>query len=254
MQKNLNKIGRNARKAFSKKLNNKLKNKVLKKFAKLIEINKENILKENSKDITFAKKKGLKENLIKRLELNNNKIDQIIKSVVAISKFKDPVNITKEKWKRPNGLIIKKVTIPIGVVGVIYESRPNVTSDVSSLCFKSGNCVILRGGSEAYFCNKIISNLFRKSLQEYKIDKNYVQFIKLKDRKVVDLLLSKMEKYLDVIIPRGGKSLVKKVQDLSIVPTIGHLEGICHTYVDKHADINLAKKMICLIKVLKKIY
>ena len=249
MQKNLNKIGRNARKAFSKKLNNKLKNKVLKKFAKLIEINKENILKENSKDITFAKKKGLKENLIKRLELNNNKIDQIIKSVVAISKFKDPVNITKEKWKRPNGLIIKKVTIPIGVVGVIYESRPNVTSDVSSLCFKSGNCVILRGGSEAYFSNKIISNLFRKSLQEYKIDKNYVQFIKLKDRKIVDLLLSKMEKYLDVIIPRGGKSLVKKVQDLSIVPTIGHLEGICHTYVDKHADINLAKKIIINAKL-----
>ena len=249
MQKNLNKIGRNARKAFSKKLNNKLKNKVLKKFAKLIEINKENILKENSKDITFAKKKGLKENLIKRLELNNNKIDQIIKSVVAISKIKDPVNITKEKWKRPNGLIIKKVTIPIGVVGVIYESRPNVTSDVSSLCFKSGNCVILRGGSEAYFSNKIISNLFRKSLQEYKIDKNYVQFIKLKDRKVVDLLLSKMEKYLDVIIPRGGKSLVKKVQDLSIVPTIGHLEGICHTYVDKHADINLAKKIIINAKL-----
>ena len=249
MQKNLNKIGRNARKAFSKKLNNKLKNKVLKKFAKLIEINKKNILKENSKDITFAKKKGLKENLIMRLELNNNKIDQIIKSVVAISKFKDPVNITKEKWKRPNGLIIKKVTIPIGVVGVIYESRPNVTSDVSSLCFKSGNCVILRGGSEAYFSNKIISNLFRKSLQEYKIDKNYVQFIKLKDRKVVDLLLSKMEKYLDVIIPRGGKSLVKKVQDLSIVPTIGHLEGICHTYVDKHADINLAKKIIINAKL-----
>ena len=108
MQKNLNKIGRNARKAFSKKLNNKLKNKVLKKFAKLIKINKKNILKENSKDINFARKKGLKENLIKRLELNNNKIDQIIKSVVAISKFKDPVNIIKEKWKRPNGLRIKK--------------------------------------------------------------------------------------------------------------------------------------------------
>ena len=106
----------------------------------------------------------------------------------------------------------------------------------------------MRGGSEAYFSNKIISNLFRKSLQEYKIDKNYVQFIKLKDRKVVDLLLSKMEKYLDVIIPRGGKSLVKKVQDLSIVPTIGHLEGICHTYVDKHADINLAKKIIINLK------
>ena len=111
MQKNLNKIGRNARKAFSKKLNNKLKNKVLKKFAKFIEINKENILKENSKDITFAKKKGLKENLIKRLELNNNKIDQIIKSINIIAKLKDPVDVTLDKWKRPNGLVIKKTTI-----------------------------------------------------------------------------------------------------------------------------------------------
>lgn len=249
MQKDLNIIGKNAKKAFSKKLDNKLKNKVLVKFARLININKENILKENYKDISFAKKKGLRENLIKRLELNNNKIDQIIKSVIAISKFKDPINIIKENWKRPNGLRIKKVTIPIGVVGVIYESRPNVTSDVSSLCFKSGNCVILRGGSEAYFSNKIISDLFRKSLQENKIDKNYVQFIKLKDRKVVDLLLSKMQKYIDVIIPRGGKSLVKKVQDLSSVPTIGHLEGICHTYVDKHADINLAKKIILNAKL-----
>jgi len=244
MNKYLNKIGKNAQKAFSKKLNAKLKNKVLIKFAKLIKKNKIKIIKENNKDINFAKKKRIKENIIERLQLNDKKINQIIKSVIEISKFKDPINTTLKNWRRPNGLKIKKVTVPIGIVGVIYESRPNVTSDVSSLCFKSGNCVILKGGSEAYFSNKIITKLFRESLEDNKVNKNYVQFVESKDRRVVDLILSKMKKYIDVIIPRGGKNLVKKVQNLSSVPTIGHLEGICHTYVDRDANLNLAKKII----------
>ena len=244
MNQYLNKIGKKAQNAFLKKLDTKLKNKVLIKFAKLINKNKIKIIKENIKDVNFARKKGKKENIIKRLQLNNEKINQIIKSIIKISKFKDPINITLENWRRPNGLRIKKVTIPIGVIGVIYESRPNVTSDVSSLCFKSGNCVILKGGSEAYFSNKIIAKLFRESLDDNKVDKNYVQFIESKNRKVVDLILSKMNKYIDVIIPRGGKNLVKKVQNLSSVPTIGHLEGICHTYVDKDADLSMAKKII----------
>ena len=132
---------------------------------------------------------------------------------------------------------------------MIYESRPNVTSDVSTLCFKSGNCVILRGGSEAYFSNKILANLFRKSLEKYKISKNFVQFIENKNRKLVDYMLSKMSKYIDVIIPRGGKSLVKKVQDLSSVPVIGHLEGMCHTYIDKDANLSMAKKILINAKL-----
>ena len=148
------------------------------------------------------------------------------------------------KWTRPNGLKIKKVSIPIGVIGVIYESRPNVTADVSTLCFKSGNCVILRGGSEAYFTNKILANYFRTSLAQHKIDKNFVQFIEKKDRKLVDFMLSKMSQYIDVVIPRGGKNLVKKVQELSNVAVIGHLEGICHTYIDKDANLNMAKKIV----------
>jgi len=148
------------------------------------------------------------------------------------------------KWKRPNGLKIKRVTVPLGIIGVIYESRPNVTSDVSSLCFKSGNCVILRGGSEAYFSNKILVKLFRKALEINKIDKNFVQFIENRERKTVDLLLSKMKKYIDIIIPRGGKNLVKKVQKLSNIPVLGHLEGICHTYIDKNADLNSAIKIV----------
>ena len=139
---------------------------------------------------------------------------------------------------------ISKITIPIGVIGVIYESRPNVTSDVASLCFKSGNVVILKGGSEAINTNRALSKLFRKSLKKNKIDKNFVQFIDSKERKLVDIMLSKMKDYIDVIVPRGGKNLVKKVQEFSKIPIIGHLEGLCHTYVDKDADLNMATKIV----------
>jgi len=136
------------------------------------------------------------------------------------------------------------VSIPIGVIGVIYESRPNVTSDVSSLCFKSGNAVILRGGSEALNTNKILATLFRKALSLNKVDPNYVQFINNPNRKYVDYMLSKMNNQIDVIIPRGGKNLVKKVQDISNVPIIGHLEGICHTFVDQQANLKMATDII----------
>ena len=147
-------------------------------------------------------------------------------------------------WRRPNGLIIKKVSIPIGVIGIIYESRPNVTSDVSALCFKTGNSVILRGGSEAFHSNKIISKLFRQALLKKKCNENCVQFIDNRERNNVDYLLSNMKKYIDVIIPRGGKSLVKKVLKKSSVPIIGHYEGLCHVYVDKEADLNMAIKVV----------
>ena len=236
MSKNLIKIGQNAKKAFENKISSKLKNKVLIDYVKLIKKNKKKIINENYKDIKFAQSKGIKENLIKRLSLDDKKVESIIKSINTITKIKDPVDSVLDQWKRPNGLKIKRVTIPMGVIGVIYESRPNVTSDISTLCFKSGNCVILRGGSEAFNSNKLLANLFRKSLEKNKINKNYVQFIQDKNRKLVDYMLSKMNSYLDVVIPRGGKSLVKKVQDLSSVPVIGHLEGICHTYIDKDAN------------------
>ncbi len=245
----LNSLGEKSKIAFTSKIGTNKKNKTLKDFANLINKEKKLILRNNLKDIKNAKKNGLKENLINRLELNLKKIDQIIKSVKIISKIKDPENIVLEKWSRPNGLIIKKVTIPIGIVGIIYESRPNVTSDVSSLCFKSGNCVILKGGSEAYNTNKLLVNLFRKSLKKNNLSKNYVQFIENKNRKVVDYMLTKMSKYIDVIIPRGGKNLVKKVQKKSSVPIIGHLEGICHTYIDRNADVNMAKKVILNAKL-----
>ncbi len=244
MKNLLYKIGKNSRKAFSVQLTSKKKDKVLKNYYQMIEQNKRLIINENKKDIQKAYKKRLKDNLIKRLILDEKKIFDIINSIKKIIKLKDPTNIVLEKWKRPNGLNISKVTIPIGVIGIIYESRPNVTSDVASLCFKSGNPVVLKGGSEAFYSNRVLSKLFRKSLKKNKVNQNFVQFIEIKKRNVVDLMLTKMSKFIDIIIPRGGKNLVKKVNDLSKIPIIGHLEGVCHSYVDKDANPKIAKKVI----------
>ena len=244
MKNLLKNMGKKSKKAFIHKLSSKIKDRVLKDYYHLIDKNRKLIIYQNQKDIKNAIKKKLKENLIQRLILDDKKISNIINSIKKIIKLKDPTNIILEKWKRPNGLNISKISIPIGVIGVIYESRPNVTSDIASLCFKSGNSVILKGGSEALYSNLILSKLFRKSLKKNNVDENFVQFINLKKRKVVDYLLTNMNNFIDIIIPRGGKNLVKKVQDLSTVPTIGHLEGICHSYVDKDANPKIAKKII----------
>ncbi len=237
-------IGKNAIIASNKKIDSKLKNKVLFQYIKLIKKNKKIIIKQNNKDIKLAKQKKLRNNLIDRLTINQKKLIEICKAIKNVIRLKDPIDVTLAKWKRPNNLLIKRVSIPLGVIGVIFESRPNVASDISSLCFKSGNAVILKGGKEALNSNKILVSLFRKSLLLNKIDPNYVQFIEKKNRNYVDFMLSKMSKYIDVIIPRGGKGLVKKVQKLSKIPTIGHLEGICHTYVDKDADLKMAIKIV----------
>ncbi|KRO65475.1 MAG: gamma-glutamyl phosphate reductase [Pelagibacteraceae bacterium BACL5 MAG-120820-bin39] len=237
-------VGKNARKAANIKISKKIKNKVLNDYCNLLLKNKKLIIKENLKDIKIATQKKIKENLINRLILNEKKILQIIKSLKQIIKLKDPTNEVLEKWKRPNGLTISKVTIPIGVIGVIYESRPNVTCDVAALCFKSGNPVILKGGSEALNSNKILSKFFRVALKKNGINENFIQLINSRKREVVDYLLTKMKNFIDVIIPRGGKSLVKKVQQYSNIPVISHLEGNCHTYVDKDADLNMAIKIV----------
>ena len=244
MIKYMNLVGRKARRAFEQKIDTKIKNKVLNKYAELLGNEKKLILKQNLKDANYARKIGIKNNLISRLLINETKLKDIQNSIIKIAKLKDPVGNTLEKWKRPNGLNISKISIPIGVIGVIYESRPNVTSDVASLCFKSGNPVILKGGSEAINTNRILAKIFRKALKVNKVDENFIQFIDTKQRRVVDIMLSGMKKYIDVIIPRGGKNLVKRVQDLSSVPIIGHLEGLCHTYVDKDATLTMAKKVV----------
>ena len=245
--KKLKIIGLNARKAFLQlnSLSSEKINQVLNTYNQLLLNNKRQILKENSRDVKFSVRK----NLVDRLILDENRIEGIRNSINEIIKFKSPLNKTLEDWKRPNGLRIKKITTPIGVIGIIYESRPNVTADVSALSLKSGNCAILRGGSEAFYSNKILADLFRNSLSKNKIDKNCVQFIEDKNRNIVNYLLSSMSQYIDVLVPRGGKELVKKVQQLSRIHVIGHLEGLCHIYVDKDANTTMATKIVANAKM-----
>ena len=245
--KKLKQIGKKAKKALTtlSDLNGKKINKVLSSYNQLLLKNKKQILQENIKDVKSVKRK----HLIDRLVLDDKRIEAIRNSINEILKFKNPLNKVLEEWKRPNGLRIKKVATSIGVIGVIYESRPNVTADVSALCLKSGNCGILRGGSEAYNSNKILANLFRESLKKNSIDQNCIQFIEDKNRNVVNYLLSNMSRYIDVIVPRGGKELVKKVQQLSKIHVIGHLEGLCHIYVDSDADTAMAIKLVANAKM-----
>ena len=245
--KYLKDIGINSKKAFEKlnKINHKKIKSVLEDYNKSILKNKKLLIRENSKDIKNIKRK----HLVDRLVLNDKKIDQIRNSINEIIKFKNPIGKVLEDCKRPNGLRIKKITTAIGVIGIIYESRPNVTADAAALCLKSGNCAILRGGSEAFNSNKLLANFFRSSLSRNKIDKNCIQFIEKKDRKIVNTLLSGMSKYIDVIVPRGGKGLVKKVQEYSKVPIIGHLEGLCHMYIDKDSNSNMATKLVVNAKM-----
>jgi len=237
-------IGKKAKIASNKlsNLNAKKRNDVLKIFYKYLMQYSDLILKSNQKDL--AKVRKMKKGMVERLKLDNYKIHQIRKSIKEIIKFKDPLGKNLSLWRRPNGLKIKKVSIPLGVIGVIYESRPNVTSDVAALCFKAGSAVILRGGSEAFHSNKIFVKLFKKALKAKKCDENCIQFIENKNKYYVDYLLSNMKNYLDIIIPRGGKNLIKKVKEKSTVPTIGHLEGICHVYVDRDAKLDMAIKIV----------
>jgi len=242
----MNKIGKRAKIAALNlsNININKRNSVLKQFSQYLKINSKLILDSNKKDIFSARSKRIKDSMIDRLKLSDKKINQIRNSIKTIIKFKDPLGKTLSSWKRPNGLIIKRISIPIGVIGIIYESRPNVTSDVSALCFKTGNVVILRGGSEAFHSNKILAKLFKKALKKKNCDVNCVQFVESKNRTHVDYLLSSMKNYVDIIIPRGGKGLVKKVLKKSSVSIIGHYEGLCHVYIDREADLNMAIKVV----------
>ena len=243
----LENMGKKAKKAFEdlKTVKHSKIKDVLENYNKSLLKNKQKIIKENYKDVKNVKRK----NLVDRLILNEKRIDAIRYSINEIAKFKNPIGRILESWKRPNKLNIKKISTPIGVIGVIYESRPNVTADVAALCLKSGNCSILRGGSEAINSNKLLANLFREVLQKNKMNKDCVQFIENTDRKIVDNLLSKMGSYIDVIVPRGGKGLVAKVQKFSNIHVIGHLEGLCHIFVDKSANLNMAKRIIINAKM-----
>ena len=238
IKKILKKIGKNSiisQKEIASAAHEK-RNAVLKLSSEIISKNTNKIIEANKEDLLLANKAGLKESYIDRLLLDSKRISAIAKSLISISILPDPLTGKITKWERPNGLIISKQPTPLGVLGIIYESRPNVTVDAAALCIKSGNSVILRCGSDSYNSCYILSELIRDALQQCNFSKDIIQLIPSKDREAVDFML-KMSNVIDVIIPRGGKSLVEKVQKNARVPVFSHLEGICHIYVDQFAEL-----------------
>lgn len=221
-----------------------LKDQALERIANGLESNKALIISENKKDIIEAKMMGLSSSVIDRLILTESRIDDMARGVRTIIGLKDPVGEVIEGYVRPNGLKIEKVRVPLGVIAMIYESRPNVTVDAASLCLKTGNSVILRGGKEAINSNIAIYKVITSAVEAAGLDKRCVQVIETTDRMAVELLL-KADKYVDVVIPRGGEDLIRRVAEESSIPVIKHYKGICHTFVDEFADLKMAED-ICI--------
>lgn len=246
LEKEVIKIAVSAKKASREiaKLSSEAKNKVLLRMAEYIRKQSGLIKEANLKDLKEAKNRGFAPSLIDRLELNDNRIEQMAISIEEVIKLDDPSEKIDRMWKRPNGLIIGKMRVPIGVICIIYESRPNVTVDCAILCFKSGNSVILKGGREAVNTNLSIYKLLRKAVEEEGVTGDVLSMVDSTDRRAVSYLL-KQDKYIDLIIPRGGEELIRKVAEESRVPVIKHYKGVCHVYVDAAADIDKALK-ICL--------
>lgn len=213
------------------------KNRVLKKIAELLNSEREYIISENFKDLENGVKNNLSEALLDRLKLDNKRIDSMINGVNEIIAQEDPVGSIVSGYKRPNGLNIYKVRVPIGVVGIIYESRPNVTIDAAALCIKSGNVSILRGGKEATYSNTALGQIIKRALISEGIDENVCVVLNDPDRSLMNLML-KAKDYIDIIIPRGGEGLIKYCSEESLIPLVKHDKGLCHVYIDEFADID----------------
>jgi glutamate-5-semialdehyde dehydrogenase len=224
------------------------KNALLKAIHQRLISEMADILKANTTDRENAEKAGITQVLLDRLTLNEKRIRQMVIGVKNVIKLPDPVGKVIGKIKRPNGLLIEKVRVPLGAVGIIYEARPNVTIDASVLCMKSGNAVLLRGGSEAVLTNKILVDVLKMALKDVKLPSGCVEFIETTDRDAVMEML-KQEQYLDVIIPRGSQQLIRFIQECSTVPVIAHGEGNCHVYVDSSADLAKAEEIVFNAKV-----
>ena len=207
------------------------------------------ILAANQNDLAEARKRGCSASVLDRLMLDEERIEAIADSLEAISEIPDPVGRVMAEWERPNGLKIQRVAVPLGVIGIIYESRPNVTADAAALCVKSGNAAILRGGSESFHSSQAIYKCMREGLEEADINVDSIQMVPTRDRAAVGYLLSSMSQWVDVVVPRGGKSLIKRVQDEARVPVIGHLEGICHVYLHSSADAAIARDVVLNAKM-----
>jgi len=219
------------------------RNSAILNISKLLKERSRGILDANKSDLENAKKKNLTPSFIDRLTLNESRIKNMCEGLKEISTLQDPIGKNLESWTRPNGLKIEKISVPLGVIGIIYESRPNVTVDAGSLCIKSGNVCILRGGSDSFYSSKLLASLMQEALHQSGLPKNVVQFVETTDRSMVTQMLQ-ASKYLDVIIPRGGKSLVEKIQQEARVPVFAHLEGICHVYIDHEANMEIALNIL----------
>ena len=224
------------------------KNALLKAIINRLRSETAAIIDANKEDLRNAEQAGLSKVLMDRLTLNEKRIEQMIAGVKDVIKLPDPIGRILEKVKRPNGLVIEKMRVPLGAVGIIYEARPNVTIDASVLCLKSGNAVLLRGGSEAIRTNKQLVNTVKMALNDAKLPSGCVEFIETTDREAVMAML-KQEKYLDVIIPRGSQQLISFIQENSAVPVIAHGEGNCHVYVDSSANLQMAEEIVFNAKV-----
>lgn len=207
------------------------------------------VLVANEEDLHLARDAGLKGPLIDRLRLDEARIAAIVAGIESVAMLPDPLGTVLAEWRRPNGLHIQRVRVPLGVIGIIYESRPNVTADAGALCLKSGNAVILRGGTESAHSSRAIHSCLEEGLSEAGLPTTAIQLVPTPDRAAVGCMLSGMSEYIDVVVPRGGRSLVERVQREARVPVIGHLEGNCHVYVDGAADLRMAREIVLNAKM-----
>jgi glutamate-5-semialdehyde dehydrogenase len=225
------------------------KNAALAAAARAVRERRAEILAANSQDVAAASAAQLSAALLDRLKLNEPRIESMAQALEDILALPDPIGTVVAEWDRPNGLHIARVRVPLGVIGIIYESRPNVTADAGALCLKSGNAVILRGGSECLHSNRVIHACLADGLRAAGLPEACIQLVPTSDRAAVGYMLAGMTEYLDVLAPRGGKSLVERVQREARVPVIGHLEGNCHVYVDRDADLNMAREIVLNAKL-----
>jgi glutamate-5-semialdehyde dehydrogenase len=216
------------------------KTRALKSAARAIRARAQEILEANRRDVAATKEAGLAAPLIDRLALDEGRVEAMAGAVDEIAQLPDPVGAVIARWKRPNGLDIARVRVPLGVIGIVYESRPNVTADAGALCLRAGNAVILRGGSESFHSSRVIADCLAEGLREANLPEAAIQLVPTTDRAAVGHMLA-MNEFIDVIVPRGGKSLIERVMKESRVPVLAHLEGNCHVYVDGAADLAMAR-------------
>jgi glutamate-5-semialdehyde dehydrogenase len=219
------------------------KDRALQAAAAAIRAGSDEILAANARDMQAARERKLSGAMLDRLHLDANRVAGMARSIEEVRALADPVGQVMAEWQRPNGLRIQRVRVPLGVIGIIYESRPNVTADAGALCLKAGNAAILRGGSESFHSSQAIHRCLQRGLREAALSEDAIQMVPTTDREAVGYLLGRMQEFVDVLVPRGGRSLIERVLKDARVPVIGHLEGICHTYVHRSADVEMAKQV-----------